>query len=64
MSILITEKSSCNNNKSRGPVADKLVIEGVIDWKDAVKKAFNKKKPKEGWPKLDKKKLKKQDKAD
>jgi len=32
-----------------GPKPDLLKIEG--DWKDAVKKSFEKKKPAEGWPK-------------
>ncbi len=32
-----------------GPKADILKLEG--DWKDAVKKSLEKKKPAEGWPK-------------
>ncbi len=32
-----------------GPKPDVLKIEG--DWKEAVKKSLQKKKPKEGWPK-------------
>jgi len=35
--------------KKRGPVADRLKIEG--DWKDAMLKATTKPKPKGGWPK-------------
>ena len=34
----------------RGPKPDILKIEGM-DWKEAVKKSFEKKKPPEGWPK-------------
>ena len=34
---------------TRGPEADRLKIDG--NWKDAVKKSFEKKKPAEGWPK-------------
>ena len=33
----------------RGPKADTLKIEG--DWKAAMKKSLEKKKPPEGWPK-------------
>jgi len=33
----------------RGPKPDLLKIEG--DWKDAMKKSLEKKKPPEGWPK-------------
>jgi hypothetical protein len=32
-----------------GPQADRLKID--CNWKDAVKKSFEKKKPAEGWPK-------------
>jgi hypothetical protein len=32
-----------------GPQADRLKIDR--NWKDAVKKSFEKKKPAEGWPK-------------
>ena len=33
----------------RGPKEERLKING--NWKDAVKKSFLKKKPKDGWPK-------------
>jgi hypothetical protein len=33
----------------RGPVPETLKIEG--DWKDAMKKSLDKKKPAGGWPK-------------
>ena len=32
-----------------GPKEDRLKLEG--DWKDAIKKSLEKKKPAEGWPK-------------
>jgi hypothetical protein len=32
-----------------GPKADLLKIEG--DWKDAIRKSLEKKKPEDGWPK-------------
>jgi hypothetical protein len=35
-----------------GPKPDTLKLAG--DWKDAMKKAMGKKKPKEGWPKAGK----------
>lgn len=35
--------------EKRGPKADLLKIDG--DWKDAVKKSLEKKKPVTGWPK-------------
>jgi len=33
-----------------GPKAETLVIEGV-NWKEAVKRSFQKEKPPKGWPK-------------
>jgi hypothetical protein len=33
----------------RGPKADTLKIEG--DWKDAMRRSLQKRKPPEGWPK-------------
>ncbi len=35
--------------KKRGPVPDTLKIKG--DWRDAVRKAIKKERPKESWPK-------------
>jgi len=35
--------------KKRGPKEERLRIEG--NWKEALKKALKKKRPKEGWPK-------------
>lgn len=35
--------------KKRGPPPDTLKVEG--DWRDAVKKALEKKRPASGWPK-------------
>jgi hypothetical protein len=35
--------------KKTGPAEDRLKIDG--DWKDAMKAATNKPKPKTGWPK-------------
>jgi hypothetical protein len=36
-------------NEKPGPDPERLKIE-KRDWKDALKKALGKKKPKEGWP--------------
>jgi hypothetical protein len=36
-------------NKRSGPKPETLAIEG--NWKDAMKKALQKKRPAEGWPK-------------
>lgn len=33
----------------RGPKEERLKI--TMDWREAIKKSFLKKKPKEGWPK-------------
>lgn len=41
------------HKKKRGQAPETLEIEG--DWENAVKKAIEKKKPKDGWPKKDKK---------
>lgn len=38
-----------------GPKPDTLKIEGV-NWKDAIKQSFQKKRPVGGWPKPEKKK--------
>lgn len=38
--------------KKTGPKPDTVKIEG--DWEDAVGKALEKKRPKEGWPKPEK----------
>lgn len=35
--------------KKRGPKEERLIIEG--DWKDAMKRALQKKRPPSGWPK-------------
>jgi hypothetical protein len=35
--------------KKRGPEPEVLKLDG--NWKDAIKKSLQKKKPKEGWPK-------------
>jgi hypothetical protein len=40
---------SKKQQKQRGPKPDNLIIKG--DWKKAVKKAIDKPKPPEGWPK-------------
>lgn len=37
--------------KKTGPKEERLVIQG--DWKQAVKKSLEKKKPAQGWPKND-----------
>jgi hypothetical protein len=42
-------KTACKTPEKRGPKPDTLKIEG--DWKDAVKKSLEKKKPPTGWPK-------------
>lgn len=41
----------------RGPKPDSLKVEG--EWEDAVKKALDKKRPADGWPKPPKKPKKK-----
>lgn len=41
-----------DKKKKPGPDPDHLKLEG--DWEDAMKKALEKKRPKEGWPKPDK----------
>lgn len=43
-----------NPGAKPGPDADRLALDG--DWKDAVKKAVNVKRPKGGWPKPNAKK--------
>lgn len=43
-------------NIKKGPKEDRLNID--FNWKKAVKKAIEKKKPKEGWPEQPKKKEK------
>lgn len=48
---------SKESKKTKGPNPDILKIEDM-NWKDAVKKAVKKKKPKEGWPEPEKKKKK------
>jgi hypothetical protein len=45
MPKIVKKKSS----KPRGPIADRLKIEGK--WEEAVKKSLKKKKPPKGWPK-------------
>jgi hypothetical protein len=35
----------------RGPMPDRLKLNG--DWKAAIKTSFQKKRPKDGWPKCD-----------
>jgi len=42
-------KPAKKSTEKRGPKPDLLKIEG--DWKDAVKKSLEKKKPAAGWPK-------------
>jgi len=44
-----------HKTKQRGPKAETLVIEG-IDWKEAVKRSFEKEKPSKGWPTVESKK--------
>lgn len=41
--------SAVRAGAKRGPKADVLKIEG--NWRDAMKKSLQKKKPPEGWPK-------------
>jgi hypothetical protein len=36
------------SKQKRGPKEERLVIEG--DWKEAVRRSFEKKKPSDGWP--------------
>ena len=43
-----------DKKKQPGPTPDRLKLDGVT-WEDAVKKALEKKRPKEGWPKPPKK---------
>jgi hypothetical protein len=42
-------KKKSRKKETPGPKPDMLKIEG--DWKDAVKKSLQKKKPAQGWPK-------------
>jgi hypothetical protein len=42
-------KKAIRPSAKRGPKPDTLRIEG--DWRDAIKKSLNKKKPPGGWPK-------------
>lgn len=41
--------SKGKRHKKRGPSPDRVKIDG--DWTEAVKKALQKKRPEEGWPK-------------
>lgn len=43
-----------NTKKKRGPKEEVLKAEGV-DWQEAMAHALRKSKPKEGWPKPEKK---------
>ena len=45
------------DKKKRGPKPNRLKIEDE-SWENAIKKAIQKKKPKNGWPKNSKKKSK------
>jgi hypothetical protein len=49
MSDKEAKKKKPEKPKPPGPQPDLLKIDG--NWKDAVKKSFEKKKPAEGWPK-------------
>lgn len=40
--------------KTRGPKPEVLKLETPVDWKDAMKHALGKPKPKGGWPKDEK----------
>jgi len=42
-------KSAKPAKSKRGPKPEVLKLNG--DWKDAIKRAFQKKRPKQGWPK-------------
>jgi len=42
-------KKSAKPQSAPGPKSDRLKIRG--DWKQAVRKSFEKKKPPDGWPK-------------
>jgi hypothetical protein len=44
-----TKNSKAKPRAKPGPKADILKIEG--NWKDAVKRSLERKKPREGWPK-------------
>ena len=43
--------SGTTQNKKPGPDPDHLKIDG--DWEDVLKEVLEKKRPKEGWPKLE-----------
>jgi hypothetical protein len=43
------KKAAPKKKAARGPKPDVLKLEG--DWRDAMKKSLNKKKPETGWPK-------------
>jgi hypothetical protein len=43
------KKKVAKKKQKPGPKEERLQIQG--DWKDAVKRSFQKKKPIEGWPK-------------
>ncbi len=48
-----TPSKMTNNENKPGPKPKHVKIEG--DWEDAVKKALEKERPEEGWPKDDEK---------
>lgn len=48
----VPKKPPRNGNKT-GPKPDTVKIEG--DWEDAIDKALQKERPKDGWPKAEKK---------
>jgi len=53
--LLILWKKDHEEEESPGPKPEVLRIEGM-NWKEAVKKAFQKEKPASGWPPKPKKK--------
>jgi hypothetical protein len=44
----MTDKKRRKPKANPGPKPEMLKVEG--NWREAVKKSFSKKKPKEGWP--------------
>lgn len=43
------KKTAAKKKEPRGPKPDVLKLQG--DWRDAMKKSLEKKKPERGWPK-------------
>jgi len=46
---MMTKKTDKPKKAAPGPKPDKLNLEG--NWRDAMKKSLDKKKPAQGWPK-------------